>query len=131
MRWVAIVFLVLGAHFALTAIAPGEAGKAFFYWPFAKDSQPKINLFGSATKVTAQVLSIIAGLCFLASVAALFEWLIPSNWFTLLIIIGSVSSVLLFLLYVDLYAILPLIIDVVLLVGVFIWHWTVASLRGG
>ena len=131
MLWVVVVFLVLGAHFALTAIAPGKAGKALFYWPFAKDSQPTINLFGSATKVITQVLSMIAGLCFLASVAALFQWLIPSNWWTFLIIVGSVSSALLFLLYIGLYAILPLIINVVLLLGVFVWHWTVASLRGG
>ena len=131
MRWFMILILVLGAHFALTAIVPGEAGKVLFYWPFAKDSQPTINIFGPATKVIARVLSVIAGFCFLASVAALFGWLIPANWWTLLIIVGSVSSALLFLLYVGLYTILPLVIDAVLLLGVFVWHWTVASLRGG
>ena len=80
MRWFMILILVLGAHFALTAIVPGEAGKVLFYWPFAKDSQPTINIFGPATKVIARVLSVIAGFCFLASVAALFGWLIATFW---------------------------------------------------
>lgn len=131
MRWLVVVFLVLGAHFSLTAIAPGEAGKALFYWPFAKDSQPTIGVFGSATKMIAQVLSIIAGLCLLASAAALIGWLVPAAWWTWLVVIGSVSSGLLFLLYIGPNAILPLAIDLVLLLGIFLWHWTVASLRGG
>jgi len=131
MRWLIIVILVLGAHFSLTAIAPGGAGKALFYWPFAKDRQPTIDIFGSATKVITKVLSILAGLSFLASVAALLGWLVPANWWSSLVIIGSVSSAVLFLLYVDLFAFIPLVIDAVLLMGIFVWHWTVVSLQGG
>jgi hypothetical protein len=75
MRWLVIVTLLLGAHFALTAIAPGE--KALFYWPFAKDSKPTLDLLGSATKPVTQLLSVVAGLCFLASVGAILGWLVP------------------------------------------------------
>jgi hypothetical protein len=131
MRWLVIVTLLLGAHFALTAIAHGEAGRALFYWPFAKDSKPTLNVLGLATKPVTQLLSVIAGLCFLASVAALLGWLIPPAGLSPLMIVGSVASALLFLLYLGINALVPLAVDAFLLWGVFGWHWTVASLQGG
>jgi hypothetical protein len=129
MRWLVIITVLLGAHFALTAIAPGE--KALFYWPFAKDSKPSLDILGSATKPITQLLSVVTGLCFLASVVAILGWLIPPTWFIPLIIFGTVASTLLFLLYVGINALVPLAIDAFLLWGVFGWHWTVATLRGG
>ena len=129
MRWLVIITVLLGAHFALTAIAPGE--KALFYWPFAKNSKPSLDILGPATKPVTQLLSVVAGLCFLASVMAILGWLIPPAWFVPLIIFGSVVSTLLFLLYIGINALVPLAIDAFLLWGVFGWHWTVATLRGG
>jgi hypothetical protein len=129
MRWLVIVILLLGAHFSLTAIAPGE--KALFYWPFAKDSKPTLDILGAATKPVTQLLSVVAGLCFLASVVAIFGWLIPPTWLPPLIIIGSVASALLFALNFGINALIPLALDAFLLWGVFGWHWTVATLRGG
>lgn len=129
MRWLVIITVLLGAHFALTAIAPGE--KALFYWPFAKNSKPSLDILGSATKPVTQLLSVVAGLCFLASVMAILGWLIPPAWFVPLIIFGTVASTLLFLLYININALVPLAIDAFLLWGVFGWHWTVATLRGG
>jgi hypothetical protein len=128
MRWVVIINLLFGAHYALTAIAPG--GKTLFYWPFAKDSKPTLDILGPATKSVTQLLSVVAGLCLLASVMAILGWLIPPTWFFPLIIIGTVASALLFLLYIGINALVPLAIDAFLLWGVFAWHWTVASLRG-
>jgi hypothetical protein len=129
MRWLVIITLLFGAHFALTAIAPGD--KTLFYWPFAKDSKPTLDILGSATKSVTQLLSVVAGLCLLASVMAIFDWLIPSTWFSPLIIIGTAASILLFMIYIGINAVVPLAIDAFLLWGVFGWHWTVASLRGG
>ena len=129
MRWLVIITLLFGAHFALTAIAPGD--KVLFYWPFAKDSKPTLDILGSATKSVTQLLSVVAGLCFLASVVAILGWLIPPTWLSPLIIVGTVASTLLFLLYVGINALVPLAIDAFLLWGVFGWHWTVTTLRGG
>ena len=129
MRWLVIITVLLGAHFALTAIAPGE--KALFYWPFAKNSKPSLDILGSATKPVTQLFSVVAGLCFLASVMAILGWLIPPAWFVPLIIFGTVVSTLLFLLYISINALVPLAIDAFLLWGVFGWHWTVATLRCG
>lgn len=130
MRWLVIVSLVVGAHFALTAIAPGEAGKARFYWPFAQDSRPTLDLLGSATKPLTQILSVIAGLCFLASAVALFGWLIPADWWAALVMVDAAASAMLYLLYFSLNALVPLAIDAFVLWGVFALNWTVAGLRG-
>jgi len=130
MRWIVTVILIVGAHFALTAVAPGEAGKAVFFWPFAKDSKLTLDVLRSATKPVTQLLSVMAGLCFLAAAAALFGWLIPANWWPLLVVVGSAASAALFLLYVGLNALIPPAIDVFLLWVVFGQHWTVATLRG-
>jgi hypothetical protein len=129
MRWLVIFAPLLGAHFALTAIAPG--GKTLVYWPFAKDSKPTLDILGAATKPITQILSVTAGLCFLTSVASIFGWLIPPAWLPALMIIGSVASCLLFVLYVGINALIPLVINIFLLWGVFGWHWTVESLSGG
>jgi len=128
MRWLVIITVLLGAHFALTAIAPGE--KALFYWPFTKDSRPALNFLGSATKSLTQVISVIAGLCFLASAAALFGWLIPASWWTVLVMVGAVASAILYVLYFSSNALIPLAINAFLLYGIFVLHWTVAGLRG-
>ena len=129
MRWLVIITALLGAHFALTAIAPGE--KALFYWPFAKDSKPSLDILGSAAKPVTLLLSVVAGLGFLASVMAILGWLIPPAWFYPLMILGAVASTLLFLLYIGINALVPLAIDAFLLWGMFGWHWTAATLRGG
>ena len=88
-------------------------------------------VLGSATKVVTQILSVIAGLCFLASAIALFEWLIPAQWWAWLVIVGSVASAVLFLLYLGINALIPLAMDTFLLWGIVAQHWTVAALRGG
>ena len=51
--------------------------KAKFYWPFAKDTTPTLNLFGGATRPITQLLSALAGICFLAAAVALLGFLIP------------------------------------------------------
>ena len=129
MRWFVIITLLMGAHFALTAIVPGQ--KALFYWPFAKDSRPTLDILGYMTKPVTQLVSVVAGLCFLASVLAVFGWLIPFTWLPPLIITASVASLVLFMLYIGVNALIPLAIDAFLLWGVFGWHWTIATLRGG
>lgn len=129
MFWIVVIVLALGAHFSLTAIAPGQAGKAAFYWPFAKDSQPMIAVLGGAAQTVTMLLSGIAGLCFLAGILALFGWLVPAGWLPALIAVGAIASALLYLLYFGVNALIPLAIDAFLLLGVFNLHWTVASLK--
>jgi hypothetical protein len=131
MQWIVIGILGFGAHLSFTAIAPGEAGKASFYWPFAKDSEPAFDFLGSATIRITQLLSVTAGASFLAAIAGIFGWLVPSNWWIPLVVLGSASSAVLFICYIGIHSLIPLAIVVFLFWGVLSQNWTVASLKGG
>jgi len=134
-RILVLVLLLLGAHFSLTPFAPAQAGKARFYWPFAADSRSILSRVGGlpsqSGSIVTPLLGGLAGLCFLAAVPALFSVVVPASWWPFLVAVGSVASILLYVLYLGPNSLLPIAIDLVLLWGVLIQHWTVAALRGG
>lgn len=134
MRIVVVVVLLLAAHFSLTVFVPGGVGKAVFYWPWAADTQPVLAAIGDLPQqgggVITPALAGIAGLCLLGAAAALLGIVVPAEWWTVLVVIRAVASLALFVLYLSPLAIVPIIIDVILLWGVFIQHWTAASLSG-
>lgn len=124
MRILVVVLLVVGAHFSLTALIPGP--KALFYWPFGPESKPIVE-FGAG--LPTKLLSIVAGVCLLAAAAALFGLIIPEAWFVPLVVVGSIASILLYVLYLGVYSIIPVAIDAILLWGMLAQQWTVASLQ--
>ena len=126
MRILVIALLIFGAHFNLTANVPGL--QALIYWPFATSTKPAIALFGAYPNAPTQLLSVVAGLCFIAALLAIFGWLVPANWFTPLVIVASGASAVLYILYFGLFALIPLAIDAVLLWGVLTQGWSVSSL---
>lgn len=126
MHTIAIVLLVLDAHFNLTANVPGP--KALIYWPFGADTKPLLALFGAYPNTPTQLLSVVAAASFIAALLALFGWLIPANWFAPLIVVAAIASALVYVLYFGLFALAPLAIDAVLLWGVFTQGWSVATL---
>lgn len=132
MHTLLIVFLLLGAHFSLTALAPGQ--KAWVGWPFAVNAQPALAGVGALVQPFSQrvtpLLALISGAAFLTAVLSLIGWLIPAEWFGLLVITGAGSSILLFLLHASVLALLPIGLDLLLLWGVLAWHWTVPMLKG-
>lgn len=130
MRFIIILLLLVGAHFALTANAPAAAGQAWFLWPFAADSKPAVTFLGSTGSTITHLLSVIAGASFLAAVLSLFGWIVPAEWWLTLVVVAAVSSIALYVLYFGLWAILPMAVDVLLLWGVLAQHWSVAELRG-
>ena len=130
MRLLIAFLLLLGAHFALTANVPAPAGQGWIFWPFAADSQAVLGFTGEGISNMTKLLSAIAGICFLAALLALFGLLIPAEWWGVLVGIAAASSLILYVLYFDPWAILPLAIDIFLLWGVLIPHWSVASLHG-
>jgi hypothetical protein len=128
--WILVfVLLLLGAHFSLTANVPAEAGKAWVLWPFAADSQPVVALFGTSN-TPMQLLSVIAGVAFVAAALALMGWIIPSTWWMPLVLVAVAASSVLFLLYVGPWALIPIAINAVLLWGVLVQHWSAQTLRG-
>jgi hypothetical protein len=125
MRILVTVLLIVGAHFSLTALIPGP--QALAYWPFGPESKPIVSVGAGAPT---QLLAVIAGASLLAAAAALFGLIIPEGWFVPLVIVGSITSILLYVLYFGLFSLLPIGIDAILLWGIFVQHWTVASFNG-
>lgn len=119
MKIAALIFLLLAAHFSLTPFAPGKAGEAKFYWPFAADTRSWLPFIGGlpaqSGSIVTPILAGIAGLAFLAAAACLFGWMVPAAWLRPLVITGAAASALLYVLYIGPYAILPLALDALIL----------------
>lgn len=134
MRIVVLSLLLLSAHFSLTPFAPAAAGKNWLFWPFATTSQPVVSFIGGLPQqsgsVVTPLLAALAGMSFLAAALGLYAKLVPEAWWPALVIIGTVASILLYLLYFGAWSLVPLVIDAALLWGVLILHWSVLSLRG-
>jgi hypothetical protein len=130
MKFLITLLLLAGAHFALTATMPAKMGKGWFLWPFAADSQAVLGLTGEGAMNITKLLSVIAGVCFLAALMALFGLIIPTEWWGVLVGMASVSSLALYLLHLGPWAVLPIVIDIFLLWGIFVARWSAAVLRG-
>ncbi|MDL1945087.1 hypothetical protein FBQ99_22450 [Chloroflexi bacterium CFX2] len=132
MKAILIVLLALAAHFSATPFAPAPAGTAKFYWPFAADSKPWLGFIGglpAAGGIVTPLLAGVAALGFIASLLALFGWLVPAHWFTPLIVAASIASILLYVLYFGAFSLLPIALDAILLWGVLVRGWSVTGLK--
>ncbi len=132
MKLLVLLLLILGAHFSLTPFAP--ATKAWIAWPIGVDSRSWLKLIGGLSSqpgsLVTPILAGLAGLGFLAAAVGLFWNGIPSDWWPI-VIVSAVASALLYVLYFSVWAILPLLLNLVLLWGILLQHWTVSGLRGG
>jgi hypothetical protein len=70
----------------------------------------------------------IASLAFIVAIASLWGIVIPSEWWRPAAVIGAVSSIALFVIYLSPLSIVPLIADAAVLWGVLIANWTPHSL---
>ena len=134
MRYLVLALLLVSAHFALTPFAPSPAGSAKFYWPFATDSKPWVGFAGALPAQSGLLTALLAGLAGLGLLLAamgLFWNGIPAAWWPAIVVVSAVASILLYALYFGAWALLPLVLDLALLWGVLLRHWTVAGLRGG
>lgn len=132
MKAILIILLALAAHFSATPFAPAPAGTAKFYWPFAADSKPWLGFIGglpAAGGIVTPLLAGVAALGFIASLLALFGWLVPAHWFTPLIVAASIASILLYVLYFGMFSLLPIALDAILLWGVLVRSWSVTGLK--
>ena len=132
MKAILIALLVLAAHFSATPFAPAPAGTAKFYWPFAADLKSWLTAIGGLPASGGIVTSLLAGVAalgFIASLLALFGWLVPANWFATAILAASIASVVLYVLYFGAFSLLPLALDIILIWGVLARGWSVAGLK--
>ena len=133
MKFLLPLLLLFAAHFSLTAFAPAE--KAWIGWPFAANSKPWLGFIGGLPSqpgsIVTPVLAGLAGLGFLAAAVGLFWSGIPANLLPALVTGAAAASGLLYILYIGPWAVLPLLLDALLVWGVLGWQWTSAALRGG
>jgi hypothetical protein len=134
---VMLVSLLLGAQFNLTALVPLQTGDApppwwvggRLLWPFAVQTRTLLPPEGVLDTLT-PILGIASAMGFLLAAAALLRWVVPGQWFPWLIVVGAVLSIVLQVIWFSGWAVLPLLLDIVLLWAVFGSHVTVGSLRG-
>ena len=132
MRIIVIIMLLLGAQLGLTAFAPAAAGRAWLLWPFAADAQRVLSGIGGLPQQSGSTLTPllagVSGLAFLAAALGLLGWGIPANWWLPAVLVATVASIALHVLYIGPWAVLPLAVDAALLWGVFAWRWSAASM---
>lgn len=123
MRYLVLFLLLLGAHFSLTPFAP--APKAWSGWPFSVESRSWLSFVGGLPSqsggLATPVLAGLAGLGFLAAALGLFWSAIPAGAWPLIVVGSAIASGLLYVLYIGLWAILPLLLDALLVWGVLGW----------
>jgi hypothetical protein len=122
MRWIGLLLLLFAAHINLTALVPAAADQApppwwvggRLMWPFGLDTQTLLPAGGAVDALT-PILGIASAVLFLMAAGALLHW-IPGSWLGGLIIAGAVCSLVLQVVWISPWAILPLIVD-----GVLLW----------
>jgi len=134
---VLLVLILLAAHLNLTALVPLQKGDdpppwwvgGRLLWPFAEETDTLL-LSGDTLNAFTPILGITSALCFLLAAAALLRWRVPRAWFAWLIVVGAVLSIVLQVIWLTGWAVLPLVVDAVLLWLIFGRHVTVDSVRG-
>ncbi len=128
--------LLLGAQVNLTALVPAAPGQTpppwwvggGLLWPFFSDTRTLLPR-GDALNTLTPVLGIVAAACFLLAAAAVWGWLVPSGWIPWLVVVGAVSSIVLQVVWLSGWAVLPLLVDAVLLWSVFAASSVLGGLR--
>lgn len=128
-RTIVAVFLVLhGLVHSILAMVPSpntpDAGVATFFPGLGSWLLTRLGLSESTTKTSAILLAVIATLGFIAAGLALFGILVPFDWWRILAIASAAVSLLLVLAFWDMYLIVGLLIDVVVLVTLLFTKWS-------
>lgn len=142
LRIAATLLVFLAWHGPTTFFVPSgpphEDGWVF--WPFGQQSRPVIDAFVGVLapdKVTATgqptvalVAAGFASLAFIGAGLALWGLLVPSAWWTPALVVGAVSSIVLFAIYLSPLAVIPFVVDALILWGVVAQGWSIAGFAG-
>jgi hypothetical protein len=129
MKYLVLTLLLLGVYFCLPLFLPAK--KAWIGWPQGKNTKSWVpfiqRLPASCASMGAAFPAIIP---LLGAVVGLFwNYIMPSVWQPF-VVCGAIVSALLYILYFNPYAILPLLVDAALLWGIFGAGWTNWALNG-
>lgn len=134
--WIVVfALLLLGAQLNLSGLVPLQEGGSpppwwvggRLIWPFAENTHTLLS--GDLLNTLTPTLAVTSAICFLMAAAALMKWHVPVQWFPMLIVCGAVLSMGLQIVWFSEWAILPLVVDILLLWSVFGWHISVSGLR--
>jgi hypothetical protein len=140
LRIVVTILLIVAWHFPTTFFVPQDvpSDRGWLIWPFGKASTPvwdglqgtiaPSSLATVASPTLAMAAAGIASLAFIVAIASLWGIVIPSEWWRPAAVIGSVSSIALFVIYLSPLSIVPLLADAAVLWGVLVANWTPQSL---
>jgi hypothetical protein len=131
-----LILTLLAAQLNLTALVPAAPGQApppwwvggGVLWPFFADTRTLIPPGGALDTLT-PLLGIVSGGLFLMAAAALLGWWVPSSWFPVLVVGGVLASIALQIVWLSMWAILPLVVDAALVWLVLGMGVTAVTLR--
>jgi hypothetical protein len=122
MRSLIVLGLLLAAHLNLTALVPAKAGQApppwwvggRVVWPFGLDTHTLLQ--GSSLTTLTPLLGIASAAFFVLAAGAVLGWLVPTQWAVGLVVAGAACSLVLQVVWISPWAVLPLLMD-----GVLLW----------
>jgi hypothetical protein len=122
MRILIVLGLLLAAHLNLTALVPAKAGQApppwwvggRIVWPFGLDTQTLVH--GDALSTMTPLLGIVSAVLFVLAAAAVLGWAVPTGWAAGLVVAGAACSLVLQVVWISPWAVLPLVVD-----GLLLW----------
>jgi hypothetical protein len=136
MRILIVLGLLLAAHLNLTALVPAAADQApppwwvggRLAWPFGLDTHTLLQ--GPALSTLTPLLGIASAVFFILAAGAVLHWVVPAQWAAGLLVAGAACSLVLQVVWISPWAVLPLVMDGVLLWALFSSRLPVTALRG-
>ena len=131
LRKVVLLILIIAALFNLTVFFP--APEAWPLQPFGVETTSWLGfgLSEAPGSLIAPLLGGIAALGFIAAALSLFGFIFPRHWFGGLVVGAALSSLLLFSLFLNVMGLLPIVLSLFMLYGIFSRNWSVANLSEG
>jgi hypothetical protein len=142
LRIAATLLVFLAWHGPTTFFVPSGPphDSGWVVWPFGQQSRPVVDaLVGvfapdkvttNAQPTVALVAAGVASLAFIVAGLALWGFLVPASWWAPALVAGAVCSLVLFAIYLSPLALIPLVVDAVILWGVIAQGWSVATFAG-
>ena len=142
LRIAATVLIFVAWHFPTTFFVPAGAPteRGWIVWPFGQQTHPAFDAFtgvvaptvptATSSPTVAMVAAGIASLSFIIAAAALWGIVVPAAWWQPTLVIGASCSLVLFLVYLSPLALIPLVVDLIVLWGVLSQGWSTTTFVG-
>lgn len=117
MNWLFNVLILISAHLSLTAFVPSQTGR-WILWPFDPESKPILSMLGGLPSQSGIVIPLLAGgagVTYIVAFLCRMGWIVPADWLFPSLVVGSVGSILLFSIYLSVWSVLPIVLDLLIL----------------